>query len=270
MKTVKLSAIAAAMIATVVLGGCATNDQKPSDAKSDSAAEESPGGAVEANKRPNECGLQEQAGPEFSFGPYDAAIAYFQPGQMGEPVEGSSMKMLDYGESQMHLELDLKANEYGTNWGYSADETPAGLDVSYEITDDKNAHVDSGMMMEMNAIDGSHYGTNLAKDTIKGPGKYKVTITIRPPKNYDLHSDYITGVPISEWYKPLTASSEWELTKKNLDIVAKNTLDPEAAMKPSAKCEKYPKKVFKDEASEKAMKAAEEAKPLESHAHMGH
>ena len=275
-----LAALAAiAMVATVGLSGCTKNEENapekqetkssaPADGKKAEekpAAAEEEKGAVKVNARPDECGLQEQQGPEASFGPFDGSIHFFQPGEMA-PNPNAMMKMRKYADSQMHLELDLKANEFGTNWGYAMDETPANLPIMYQLSDASGKAVAKGMMTPMNAIDGSHYGTNLPKDTIKEPGKYMMKITIYPPKNYDMHKDYITGVPADGWFKPLTADMPWEITQKNLDIVKENTVaDPMAVPE---KCKEYPVKLFKDETAEKALKAAEDAKPLPMMDHM--
>lgn len=228
-----------------------------SDQKAEDKSEEE--GAVKVNSRPEECGLQEQEGPSAKFGPFDGSIAYFQPGEMA-PNPNSDMKMLDYKQSQMHLELDLKANAFGTNWGYSKDETPANLHIMYQLSNSNGKVLSAGMFMPMNAIDGSHYGTNLPKDTITEPGTYKMKLTLYPPHNYDMHADYITGVPAEKWFGPLSAVMDWKLTKKNLDIIKKNTV--EDFMNPSEKCKKYPKKMFKNAEDEKAMKEAEAIKPL--------
>ncbi|MDO5730146.1 iron transporter [Corynebacterium sphenisci] len=225
------------------------------DAGGDGAAED----AVAVNARPDECGLQEQEGPTASFGLFDAAVMYFQPGQMAENPN-SEMKMLDYADSQMHIELDLKANAYATNWGYSVDETPANLTILYRLADAEGKEIDKGMMMPMNAIDGSHYGTNLAKDTVTEPGDYKLKITILPPKNYDIHSDYITGVPADEWFGPLSAEMDWTIEQENLDAIAANTV--ENPMEPSDECAEYPKTMFEDDTARENMEAAEAVEPL--------
>ncbi|MFW0121932.1 iron transporter [Rothia sp. CCM 9419] len=264
-----LVTLASLAIATTALAGCTKNEESKTadeakatasvsaEAKaSDEAAapEEEAEGAVAANKRPDECGLQEQAGPEADFGPFIGAIHFFQPGQMFDNPK-STMKMLDYKDSQMHLEFDLKATEFATNWGYSVDETPADLHLMYKLDNSEGKTVASGMMMEMNAIDGSHYGTNLPKDSITEPGDYTLTVTIYPPNNYDLHQDYITGVPARGWFKPLTAVMPWKITQENLDIVKENTV--ENFMEPSEACKDYPVKMFEDPAAQKAMEKAE-------------
>lgn len=270
-----LSLAAALALVGGGLAGCAQNkaddtpkkdkppasDKMEKDGKKDAEpkAEEEEKGAVAANKRPDECGLQEQAGPAGDFGPFTGEIHYFQPGEMmANPA--NTMQMRKYADSQMHLELDFKANEYATNWGYSVDETPANLPIVYKLTDKDGKELSHGAMTAMNAIDGSHYGTNLPKDTIKEPGAYKMTITVYPPKNYDFHNDYITGVPAREVWKPLTVTMDWNITKENLEAVKANTVaDPMAV---PDKCKQYPVKMFEDAAAKKAMEAAESAQPL--------
>ncbi|MDO5747168.1 MAG: iron transporter [Actinomycetaceae bacterium] len=269
-----IALLAAGILAATSLAGCTSNEggdnaktddtKKAEEPAGDAGAEEElPEGAVKVNNpegKPDACGLQEQEGPQdYQFGPFVGNIMFFQPGQMSDNPN-SDMKMADYKDSQMHLELDLKANAYATNYGYSVDETPANLHIMYLLTKEDGSEVDSGMMMPMNAIDGSHYGTNLKKDTITEPGKYKMKITIFPPKNYDLHSDYITGVPVSEWFKPLTVEKDWEISQENLDKVKANTV--EDFMNPPAECKDFPKTKFEDPEAEKALKDAEAAEPL--------
>lgn len=276
------SAIACALAVTLPLAACTKNEasdakdsamtaaneakDKATDAAADAtqaandAASGDEVGAVKANARPDECGLQEQAGPEATFGPFDGAVHFFQPGQMFKNPDATE-HMLDYKDSQMHLEFDLKANEFATNWGYSVDETPADLQLVYKLEDSSGKVLATDHMMEMNAIDGSHYGTNLPKDTITKPGDYTLTITIYPPKNYHLHQDYVTGVPARGWFKPLTVAMPWKITQENLDVVKENTV--ENFMDPSDKCKDYPVKMYEDEASQKAMEEAEAATPVE-------
>ncbi|MBV7295873.1 iron transporter [Corynebacterium sp. TAE3-ERU12] len=286
MKTTNKRVLAAVAVGVLGLAGCADNDGSVSDAadaaadSASSATEAAKGDdegnkeesgeasdAVEVNARPDECGLQEQEGPTASFGLFDAAVMFFQPGQMA-PNPNSTMEMLDYDESQMHIELDLKANAYATNWGYSVDETPANLKIAYKIETKDGDEVDTGMMMPMNAIDGSHYGTNLAKDTIKKPGDYKLTVTIFPPSDYDIHSDYITGVPATEWFGPLTRTMDWKITQENLDAIEKATVkDP---MTPPEECKDYQKKMFEDKTAEKNLQEAEDETPLDMPSMGGH
>lgn len=265
MKTINkkiLAAVTAGLFCAGSLGACTSNEaasEKADDTKAEAAAEGAAEGAPEVNARPDECGLQEQEGPTTSFGIFDAAVMYFQPGQMAENPN-STMKMLDYKDSQMHIELDLKANAYATNWGYSVDETPANLTIKYLLTDKDGQTKSEGMMMPMNAIDGSHYGTNLAKDTITEPGDYKLKITIFPPSNYDIHSDYITGVPADAWFKPLTQEMDWKIEQENLDAVKENTVDN--PMEPGDNCKKYPKKMYENKDAAKTLEEAEKNEPL--------
>ena len=284
---------AAGLMSLSALTACSTNDAEDAASKATSAAADATDDAKDATKdakdaakdaaddvdkdtaagvnaRPEECALAEQAGPTADFGPFTGEIHYFQPGQMGESAYPDQMKMLDYADSQMHFELDTKATAFGTNWGYSVDETPANLQMSYKLADKEGNTLAEGMFMEMNAIDGSHYGTNIPKDTIKEPGDYTLTVTIYPPRDYALHADYITGVPAKEWFKPLTAKMDWTLTQENLDIVKKNTVDN--PMEPSDKCKDYPVKMYEDADAKKAMTEAEDIEPLPlpNHDHHSH
>lgn len=268
MKLKKYAAIAMAS-GLLVLGvsGCSTNngaDNKANDKQASAPAADKGGaeaekGAVAANQRPDECGNQEQAGPEFSVGPFDMALHFFQPGVMVVP-EGSTMKSSSYADSQMHLELDTKANMYATNWGYSVDETPADLHIMYSLKDKSGKEINKGMMMEMNAIDGSHYGINLPNNTITAPGDYDLTVTVYPPANYAIHQDYVTGVPAKGWFKPLTTTVTWKISKEALDIVNKSKR--EDPMPPTDKCTKYPMKMYEDKAAQETMEKAEKATPI--------
>lgn len=271
LKSKGLAVIVSSVLLAGGLVGCTQNDSD-SDQKADEPKKETTQEAageddvVSINNpkgKPEYCGLQEQEGPQgLEFGPFTGNIMFFQPGAMFENPE-SDMKMNSYEDSQMHLELDLKANEFGSNFGYSVDETPANLHIMYEISDSDGKVIMKDMMMPMNAIDGSHYGTNLKNDTIKNPGKYKIKITIYPPKNYDLHKDYITGVPHPEWFKPLTVEADWEISQEQLDIVKANKVKDYMAV--PDKCKDFPKKMFENDKTKKqeeAMKSAETVEPV--------
>lgn len=254
-------------LAAGILAGCATNDSNQAAGTSASATAATATGTADAgnaadsaslNSRPTECGLQEIQGPEGTLGPIDLSIKFFQPGEMMPSPGGKTM--LPYADSQMHLEVDTKANAFGSNWGYSVDETPAALTMAYRLTDQANATVAQGAFMEMNAIDGSHYGTNLAKNTITKPGDYTLKVTVFPPADYNLHTDYITGVPEKAWFKPLTIDLPWSITQEQLDRVAELTREQPNTVPDN--CTAYPVKTFEDDAAQKAMDAAEAMAPL--------
>lgn len=271
-----LVASAASVLFALSLGGCAQNpankgaeankaktEQAQPAADKQAPAEDE--GAVALNKRPDKFANHEQDGPETSVGPFDLALHFFQPGHMADNQD-ATMKMVDYKDAQMHLELDTKANKFGTNWGYSVDETPADLRMVYSLADASGKVLSQGMMMEMNAIDGSHYGTNLKNDTIPGPGDYKLTITVYPPQNYALHNDYKTGVIAKSWFKPLTTTMDWKITQEQFDMVKKDKIaDPLAVPEGAPEV-----KMYKDKAAEAAMAKAEAAKPLPLPEHHHH
>ena len=270
-KTTRIFAASLALVGCFAFTGCSTNDSSDSS-KSDTSASASASdtsqqdsgagdeeGALKVNARPDECNNQELQGPEESLGPFDISVKFFQPGEM-IPSPNSTMWMEKYADSQMHLEVDTKANAFGTNWGYSVDETPANLHMMYVLMDDSKKVISQGMMMEMNASDGAHYGTNLKNDTIKKAGDYTLKITVYPPVAYDLHSDYLTGVPATDWFKPLTAEMDWKITQDQLDTVNKAKVsDPKAV---PDKCKKYPVKMYEDKTAQKAMEKAESVAPV--------
>lgn len=267
--TTRILAAGVVLAGSLALTGCATNDAAKatkSDAPASASAEQTPAtnggeeeGALKVNARPDECSNQELQGPEESLGPFDISVKFFQPGEM-IPSPNSTMWMEKYADSQMHLEVDTKANAFGTNWGYSVDETPANIQMMYVLMDSTKKVLSQGMMMEMNASDGAHYGTNLKTNTIKSAGDYTLKITVYPPVDYNLHSDYLTGVPATDWFKPLTAEMNWKITQDQLDTVNKAKVsDPNAVPE---NCQKYPVKMYEDKAAQKAMEKAESLTPI--------
>ncbi|MBI3754304.1 MAG: iron transporter [Deltaproteobacteria bacterium] len=111
------------------------------------------------------------------------------------------------GESDIHLECDIKAAENNPN-GFAAGEWMPNLSIDYTIIKlDTNQKIE-GHMMPMVANDGPHYGDNVK---MLGAGKYKVIYKIGNPLKkgeFGRHTDRETGV--REWFKPFEV--EWEFT----------------------------------------------------------
>ena len=162
-------------------------------------------------------------------GPFDFDTAYFQPAYMNN--NGKSMPA--YEDSIAHIEADVKTNEKGEDYGWSTDETPADLRIEYKLTDKDGKEVASGKFMEMNAGDGSHYGTNIPKTaeskgmvgTLDNPTPLTLTLTVNPPENYPLHIDRRTGVKEHEWFKPVTVTMEMLYTGEQLKCIEADPVD---------------------------------------------
>lgn len=214
-----------ASASTLALTGCSSNDSSAANSTSaeSSAADSSDATAEDARLAASVCGTPEDDGQNHEIpvgdadeGPFHMEANYFQPGDMA--FDGGMMPA--YADSIAHIELDVKVTEAGTKYGWSVDETPADLNIDYTVTDKSGKKIVSGMFMEMNAGDGSHYGTNIPKTaedaglvgSLENPGEYTVTFHIAPPKSYGLHQDKRTGVEATEWFAPFDVSMDWLYT----------------------------------------------------------
>ncbi len=130
----------------------------------------------------------------------EIAAVYLQPIEM-EP-EGMMRAAKD---SDVHLETDIKAAKDNKN-GFAQGDWIPFLGVTYTLTKLDNQATQSGDLMPMVANDGPHYGDNVK---LAGPGKYKLTMTVKPPegKMFGRHVDKETGV--GPWFAPLTVSYEF-------------------------------------------------------------
>ena len=132
----------------------------------------------------------------------DIGAVYLQPIEM-EPAG----MMRKAGESDIHLEADIKATKDNKNGMADGDWVPA-LDVKYELTKLEGAGEPiRGAMMPMVANDGPHYGDNVK---LAGPGKYRLKLTVAPPgpdSHFGRHVDKETGV--GEWFKPFDVVQEF-------------------------------------------------------------
>jgi uncharacterized protein involved in high-affinity Fe2+ transport len=139
-------------------------------------------------------------GPEQVKDGMTLSAVYLQPIEM----EPDGM-MTPAKESDVHLEIDVKAAKGNTN-GFAQGDWIPYLKVSYVMTKIDGGQTKKGALMPMVANDGPHYGDN-AK--MFGPGKYKMSITVTPPgMDFGRHVDKETGV--GPWFKPIT--TEWEFT----------------------------------------------------------
>ena len=207
------------------LSGCSSDGTENTESTGTSA-EQSGDPRLEASV----CGTSDDDGENHEIpigsateGPFDFDTAYFQPAYMHN--DGKSMPA--YAESVAHLEADIKTNERGEDYGWSVGETPADLRISYRITDAEGTEVASGKFMEMNAGDGSHYGTNVPKTaeakgltgTLDDPTPLTLTLKVEAPESYPLHIDRRTGVKEREWFKPITVDMEMLYTGEQLKCI---------------------------------------------------
>lgn len=129
------------------------------------------------------------------------AAVYLQPIEMDPPGMMRAAK-----DSDIHLEADIKAIDGNKN-GFADSTWIPYLGVSFELTKLDTKETIKGEMMPMVANDGPHYGDNVK---LKGPGKYKLTLTVSPPgkhAHFGRHVDKETGV--GEWFKPVTLDYEF-------------------------------------------------------------
>ena len=137
--------------------------------------------------------------PEQRYGMEIAAV-YLQAIEM-EP-KGI---MKPRGESDIHLECDIKAAENNPN-GFAAGEWIPNLTIHYTIIKLDTHQKIEGAMMPMAANDGPHYGDNVK---MLGAGKYRVVYKVENPLKkgeFGRHTDRETGV--RDWFKPFEI--EWE------------------------------------------------------------
>ena len=141
---------------------------------------------------------QSQAGMEIG-------AVYLQPIEM-EPAG----MMRDAKDSDVHLEADIKAGKDNKS-GFAQGDWVPSLGVHYELTKDGDAQPIAGDFMPMVANDGPHYGDNVK---LKGPGKYRLKLTISPPgegpaahAHFGRHVDKETGV--GAWFKPFTVEYDF-------------------------------------------------------------
>jgi uncharacterized protein involved in high-affinity Fe2+ transport len=135
----------------------------------------------------------------------EVAAVYLQPIEMDPPG-----MMRAANDSDIHLEADIKAAKGNKN-GYTKGAWVGYLKVNFELTKVGETESLKGELMPMVANDGPHYGDNVK---LKGPGKYKLKLTISPPgesghgAHFGRHVDKETGV--APWFK--TFSVEYDFT----------------------------------------------------------
>ncbi|KAB2847572.1 MAG: hypothetical protein F9K44_13095 [Hyphomicrobiaceae bacterium] len=133
----------------------------------------------------------------------EIGVVYLQPIEM-EPAG----MMRDAKDSDIHLEVDLKATKDNPNGLATGDWVPY-LVLSYELSKVGETLTQKGALMPMVANDGPHYGDNVK---LAGPGKYKIKVTIAPPSqnahsHFGRHVDKETGV--GPWFKPFSIEHEF-------------------------------------------------------------
>jgi len=111
----------------------------------------------------------------------------------------------------IHLEADIHATK-GNKYGFGAGEWIPYLTVFYRLGNLKTDEEQKGLLWQMVAKDGPHYGRNIKLR----PGKYKLVYTIENPSTGGLarHTDNETGVP--EWWDAfsLEYTFEYKRSKK--------------------------------------------------------
>jgi uncharacterized protein involved in high-affinity Fe2+ transport len=133
----------------------------------------------------------------------NVAAVYLQPIEMDPPG-----MMRDAKDSDVHLEADIKAAKDNPN-GFAEGDWMPYLVVDFELVRLDGGKSQKGKMMPMVANDGPHYGDNVK---LSGPGKYKLTLTIKPPSDnahahFGRHTDKETGV--GPWFKPFAVDYEF-------------------------------------------------------------
>jgi uncharacterized protein involved in high-affinity Fe2+ transport len=136
-------------------------------------------------------------------GGMEIAAVYLQPIEMDPPGLMQPAKASD-----IHLEADIHATA-GNPTGFPEGEWMPYLIVNFMLQKVGSTRVVQGTLMPMVANDGPHYGDNVK---LEGPGKYKLTLGIMPPKqeasqHFGRHVDKETGV--GPWFDPFELNYEF-------------------------------------------------------------
>ncbi|HWE38336.1 MAG TPA: iron transporter [Isosphaeraceae bacterium] len=110
------------------------------------------------------------------------------------------------GTDVIHLEADIQATARNPH-GFAKGSFIPYLTISYTITSEAGGPAITGDLAPMVAIDGPHYGAGVA---LPKPGKYRLTLNVRPPSSGGMgrHHDPVSGV--AEWWQPFTAAFDWD------------------------------------------------------------
>lgn len=122
----------------------------------------------------------------------EIAAVYLQPIEM-EPAG----MMRPAAESDIHIEADIHALADSPHGLAEGDWVPY-LNIHYTLTNTASGATVSGMMMQMVASDGAHYGDNVDLPDV---GPYTLRLEITPPgAEFGRHVDDETGV--APWFAP--------------------------------------------------------------------
>ena len=145
--------------------------------------------------------------------------------QIGEPAEDAGMKIAILYRpgvtiepkneingpdgADIYLQADVHALKSNPN-GLGKGEWIPYLTASFVVTKPGSDFKATGPLVPMTSVDGPHYGRNI---NLAGPGKYHVTVTLKPPvtNGFFRHTDKETGV--AQWWDPIT--KEWDFTYSN-------------------------------------------------------
>ena len=143
---------------------------------------------------------------------FSTSVVWSREYPIGEPVEKNGMEIaavyinppvemdfmwggLSGNEADVHLEADIHAIR-GSKNGFGAGEWIPYLAVTYILKNLDTGQEETGLLWQMVASDGPHYGRNIKLN----PGNYKLIFIIDNPSKGTLarHTDKETGV--AEWW----------------------------------------------------------------------
>lgn len=115
-----------------------------------------------------------------------------------------------HGPDVIHLEADVHATADNV-YGYPDGAWVPYLTITYHLEKLGGTWTSDGALRPMTAKDGPHYADNVQ---MNGPGKYKVTYTLKPPAptSFFRHVDPETGVP--EWWQPFSETFTFDYPQK--------------------------------------------------------
>lgn len=108
------------------------------------------------------------------------------------------------GSLTIHVQVEVDALR-DNRYGLDPDDAVPYLKIPFALVHAQTGRRVEGTLAPMVSRDGFHYGANVA---LPGPGRYTLTIEVRPPEGLLRHTGPRRGV--RPWWKPFSLS--WRFT----------------------------------------------------------
>ena len=135
--------------------------------------------------------LVEIGTPELHEGLRISAAYLPRPATVDPPLVAS-----ETAAATIHLQLDVDALR-GNPYGFEAEDSVPYLRVPFALVQEGSGRRWEGVLLPMVSSQGFHYGANVA---LGGPGRYTLTVEMRPPEGLGRHADGPSGV--RPWWSP--------------------------------------------------------------------